>query len=104
MVDHPTCIDCGATAPTTDTNYTLISATFGWRLARRILPDGSRAVEWRCPTCWNAHKAATHPAHPAATTLTRPKRPGTNGAGEVSLAEADTDVAMAKLPARDRRR
>jgi hypothetical protein len=101
MVDRPTCIDCGASAPTTDTNYTLISATFGWRLTRRVLADGSRAVEWRCPTCWSVHKGTTHPA---ATTLTRPKRPGQNGAAEVSLAEADTDVAMEKLPARDRRR
>jgi hypothetical protein len=58
-------------------------------------------VEWRCPTCWSVHKGTTHPA---ATTLTRPKRPGQNGAAEVSLAEADTDVAMEKLPARDRRR
>ena len=63
MVDCPTCIDCGARAPNTDTNYTLISATFGWRLTRRMLQDGSRAVEWRCPTCWNSHKSALPAQH-----------------------------------------
>lgn len=56
MLDRPTCIDCGTSAPNTDTSYTLISATFGWRLSRRVLADGTRAVEWRCPNCWNAHK------------------------------------------------
>ncbi len=56
MVDRPTCIDCGASAPNTDTTYTLISATFGWRLTRRVMPDGSRGVEWRCPACWSTHK------------------------------------------------
>jgi len=55
-MDRPTCIGCGSNAPNTDTNYTLISATFGWRLTRRVLPDGTRAVDWRCPSCWNAHK------------------------------------------------
>jgi hypothetical protein len=60
-MDRPTCIDCGASAPDTDTSYTLISATFGWRLTRRVGADGSRIVEWRCPKCWNTHKAA-HPA------------------------------------------
>jgi hypothetical protein len=59
-MERPTCIDCGASAPDTDTNYTLISATFGWRLTRRTAVDGSRIVEWRCPKCWGSHKA-THP-------------------------------------------
>jgi hypothetical protein len=62
MVDRPTCIDCGANAPETDTSYTLISSTFGWRLTRRAVADGSRAVEWRCPSCWNKHKSKESPA------------------------------------------
>jgi hypothetical protein len=56
MADHPTCIDCGITAPDANSTYTLISATHGWRLTRRVLADGTRGVEWRCPGCWTAHK------------------------------------------------
>jgi hypothetical protein len=63
MVERPTCIDCGATAPDTDTNYTLISSSFGWRLTRRVGADGSRAAEWRCPNCWNKHKVHDHKTH-----------------------------------------
>jgi hypothetical protein len=39
-------------SPPTSTNYTLISARYGWRLAPRVLADGRRAMEWRCPKCW----------------------------------------------------
>jgi hypothetical protein len=56
MSQRPTCIDCGANAPDTNTNYTLISTSFGWRLTRRALPGGGQAVEWRCATCWRKHK------------------------------------------------
>lgn len=95
MVERPTCVDCGANAPNTDTNYTLISATFGWRLSRRVLADGSRAVEWRCPNCWNAHKAAKpgSAAHPA-----RAAQPASTHAGD-----ADVDADAEKLRS-DRRR
>jgi hypothetical protein len=48
---HPTCVDCGAQAPDTNTNFTLISSSFGWRL--RKVQD---RMEWRCPTCWRTHK------------------------------------------------
>ena len=50
------CVGCGKSAPETDTNYTLISAQFGWRLSRVKLGDGSTRLEWRCPTCWRDHK------------------------------------------------
>ncbi len=53
--DHR-CVDCGKPAPTTDTNYTLISARHGWRLTRAPDRDGRRIMEWRCPTCWQAHR------------------------------------------------
>jgi len=52
------CIDCRVIAPKTDTNYTLISSKFGWRLSRRTDANGGLIVEWRCPTCWEKHKAA----------------------------------------------
>jgi hypothetical protein len=56
MRDRQTCIDCGKKSPETETNYTLISAQFGWRLTRRREPNGDFVVEWRCPDCWRAHK------------------------------------------------
>jgi hypothetical protein len=52
------CVDCKALAPATNTNYTLISATFGWRLTRGVASDGLATMEWRCPTCWDARKRA----------------------------------------------
>jgi hypothetical protein len=52
------CVDCRGLAPETNTNYTLISAAFGWRLTRGTAPDGLPTMEWRCPACWDVHKRA----------------------------------------------
>jgi hypothetical protein len=49
-------VGCGKGAPETDTNYTLISAQFGWRLTRTKQKDGTVTLEWRCPTCWRDFK------------------------------------------------
>ncbi|HEX3771290.1 MAG TPA: hypothetical protein VHV30_10515 [Polyangiaceae bacterium] len=54
--DSQTCVTCGKQAPETETNYTLISAQFGWRLTRYKRADGSLVLEWRCPTCWKEFK------------------------------------------------
>ena len=59
MRDRQTCIDCGKKSPETETNYTLISAQFGWRLSRRRAENGEFVVEWRCPDCWRNHKKKT---------------------------------------------
>jgi hypothetical protein len=56
MSDPITCADCGAKAPETNTQHTLISKSFGWRLSRRAGPGGRMTLEWRCPTCWHKHK------------------------------------------------
>jgi hypothetical protein len=56
--DRQTCVGCGKKSPETETNYTLISAQFGWRLTRYKSPDGALVVEWRCPTCWRDFKRA----------------------------------------------
>ncbi|HEY3822156.1 MAG TPA: hypothetical protein VGL81_33555 [Polyangiaceae bacterium] len=56
--DRQTCVGCGKKSPETETNYTLISAQFGWRLTRYKSPDGALIVEWRCPTCWRDYKRA----------------------------------------------
>ena len=58
MRDRQTCIDCGKLSPETETNYTLISSQFGWRLTRWRSDDGAFHVEWRCPDCWREHKRA----------------------------------------------
>jgi hypothetical protein len=58
MRDRQTCIGCGKKSPETETNYTLISSQFGWRLTRSTGPDGNIVVEWRCPVCWRDYKKA----------------------------------------------
>jgi len=57
MAQHQTCVDCGKSSPATETDYTLISSQFGWRLRRERLPDGNVLFEWRCPQCWAKFKA-----------------------------------------------
>ena len=58
MRDRQTCIGCGKKSPETETNYTLISAQFGWRLTRYRDADGNIVIEWRCPNCWRDYKKA----------------------------------------------
>ena len=65
MSDRPNCVDCAAIAPETNTSHTLISASFGWRLTRKQLKDGSYRAEWRCANCWRKHKEATQSAESA---------------------------------------
>jgi hypothetical protein len=71
---HPMCVDCGAQAPDTNTNFTLISSAFGWRL--RKVED---RMEWRCPACWRAHKLGAAP--------TGTLGPQTSSAGGVQTAK-----------------
>jgi hypothetical protein len=70
------CIDCKARSPETDTNYTLISSRYGWRLSRHIASDGTFVVEWRCPRCWERHKRQK-----GITTLRDPKALGQTTTG-----------------------
>jgi hypothetical protein len=60
MGDQPQCVDCKTRAPETATNYTLIGSQHGWRVTRTRRPDGSVLVEWRCASCWKAHKQAAN--------------------------------------------
>jgi len=62
--DAQTCVTCGKQAPETETNYTLISAQFGWRLTRYKRADGSLVLEWRCPVCWREFKRSRPGASP----------------------------------------
>jgi hypothetical protein len=58
MFSRPTCFDCQTPAPPTNSYYTLIGPTHGWRMTRTAQSDGSMGVEWRCPACWRKYKAA----------------------------------------------
>jgi hypothetical protein len=70
MGDQPLCVDCKARAPETTTNYTLIGSQHGWRVSRKRRPDGTVLVEWRCATCWKAHKVGSKTSDSAGPTVT----------------------------------
>jgi hypothetical protein len=53
-----TCADCGQEPPATQTNYTLISARHGWRLARSVDENGRKVMKWRCPECWKKYRTS----------------------------------------------
>jgi hypothetical protein len=61
------CSGCGAHAPETNTNYTLISSS-GWRLTRS--KEGGVA-QWRCPACWRKYKEANATSGEPITTTRR---------------------------------
>jgi hypothetical protein len=51
------CVDCKSDSPPTNTDFTLISTRFGWRLHReRDAVTGRWNFEWRCPKCWEAFR------------------------------------------------
>ena len=52
------CTGCGVHAPQTDTDYTLISSRFGWRV-RRYVEGDEPITEWWCPACWAELKRTT---------------------------------------------
>jgi hypothetical protein len=65
-----TCVGCQKQSPVTETDYTLISTNFGWRLTRKVSTEGTLVLEWRCPACWSEYKrsrpeAATEPSEAA---------------------------------------
>jgi hypothetical protein len=49
------CVGCGKSPPNTNSSYTLISSTHGWRLTPATV-QGRRVMEWRCPQCWRVHR------------------------------------------------
>lgn len=58
MLSHETCLDCKIESPATESDTTLVSS-LGWRITRTPTRAGVIVVEWRCPTCWAAHKTKT---------------------------------------------
>jgi hypothetical protein len=51
------CADCGARAPKTQTNFTLIRL-HGWRLTRGPDDHGRMTMDLRCRSCWARHRAS----------------------------------------------
>jgi hypothetical protein len=105
--DRQTCVGCGKKSPETETNYTLISAQFGWRLTRYQGPDGSLVVEWRCPSCWRdfkrARTAATSPGSgPGGSPSPPPDAPlRTPAARRTPVAQPMTPFESLRLPVPD---
>ncbi|MDB4993374.1 MAG: hypothetical protein JWM74_806 [Myxococcaceae bacterium] len=105
------CVDCKSLAPPTNTNYTLISASFGWRLTRGVAADGLATMEWRCPSCWEAHKRAargslsgeTPTAPHAAKPPSEVPASGTRRAVDAQGANARFDASKASSFLRGRR-
>jgi hypothetical protein len=56
QANYQVCTACGTRSPDIETNYTLISAKFGWRLLRTKASDGSNVLQWYCPKCWTKRK------------------------------------------------
>ena len=69
------CNDCGTESPEIETDYTLISARYGWRVVRTRNAAGEFVIEWRCPTCWAKHKNRPAGGEPAPTPARRSAPP-----------------------------
>jgi len=54
----PPCTNCGALAPTVDSDSSLISKQ-GWRLVLETDATGRRLGAWSCPTCWSRRRSAS---------------------------------------------
>jgi hypothetical protein len=65
------CVDCSTIMPPTDTNYTLISSRYGWRLTRTYDALGNRVLEWRCPQCWTRYREQQKAAAPSTRRVVR---------------------------------
>jgi hypothetical protein len=53
MDERRACGDCGKKSPP-ELNSSLTG--HGWRVKRVRAPDGTWEMQWRCPSCWRAHK------------------------------------------------
>jgi hypothetical protein len=55
------CVGCGVLSPKTETNFTLISSRYGWRLTRTFTLEGRKLMQWRCPACFARYRAGSPP-------------------------------------------
>lgn len=62
------CSLCRAVSPVTQTNYTLISSKYQWRMEVISGADGQKEPRWYCPDCWQKLKqirGASAPSRPS---------------------------------------
>jgi len=57
-------VNCGAQAPVTETDYTLIGSKHAWRCKKTVDESGNPKLQWYCPACWK--KASTRSVRPPA--------------------------------------
>ena len=57
-----TCVGCGAKAPATETDFTLIGAKHAWR-CKKVNAEGNELprLEWYCPACWKDQRPGSPP-------------------------------------------
>jgi hypothetical protein len=47
------CDTCGAEAPNTETDYTLIGSKHAWRCKKKLVAlETEPRLTWYCPSCW----------------------------------------------------
>jgi hypothetical protein len=97
------CHDCKVEAPETNTEYTLISARYGWRVVRSVDAAGDTVLEWRCPACWKRYKEAPRSVAPSTAAPRRPAvRTQTGRVAAVAAGEA-FDKALEALREREKK-
>ncbi len=74
-VDKYVCIGCAKRIPEHETNSSLVTLKFGWRLRRGEDAKGGTKFEWRCPDCWQEYKARVAAASDDLTTDVSAVRP-----------------------------
>jgi hypothetical protein len=73
MTGQKYCVDCGAAAPKTETNYTLVGQRHGWRLTIVTDDAGRKSSVLRCPSCWAKYRQSA-PSTPSTRTAPKLKR------------------------------
>ncbi len=96
MLQPEACATCGKTPPTVDTNYTLFSSKFGWRLDQHRNADGTIHIDWLCPDCWKARK--TGPSRAPAASATTSERDRAPASSTRPVARRATSVAPDDSP------
>jgi hypothetical protein len=81
------CHDCGIDSPATNTEYTLISSRYGWRVVQARDAKGEIVMEWRCPTCWKEFKL--RPPSPDPSTASPRKQMVRSTTGRIAAVEAN---------------
>ena len=96
------CHECGVDSPETNTEYTLISSRYGWRVVRSRNAEGEIVMEWRCPACWKRYKEVPRSAEPSTAAPRRPMVPTKTGRIAAVAAGKAFEDALEALREKDR--